>query len=130
MELKHIDGSLAYVGKANYSAAVIAGPTIYISGMFGCDTNGEIVSDDFREQVRATLRNLGTVLGDCGASFKDLIYVRTFLLRKDDFPTYVEVRREFLGEPFPATLGICVPEFSYDGMQIEIEAVARNPAVS
>ena len=38
--------------------------------------------------------------------------------------------REFLHEPFPATLGICVPEFSYDGMLIEIEAVARNPAVS
>lgn len=130
MELKHIDGSLAYVAKANYSGAVIHGPTIYISGMYGCDTNGEVVSDDFREQTRATFRNIGTVLGDCGAGYEDLIFVRTFLLRQADFPAYVEVRREFLNDPFPATLGICVPEFSYEGMLIEIEAIARNPAFS
>lgn len=127
MEFKHIDGSLAYVAKADYSAAVVHGPTIYISGMYGCDTNGEVVSDDFREQARATFRNIGTVLGDCGAGYEDLIFIRTFVLRRADFPAYVEVRREFLKEPFPATLGICVPEFSYEGMQIEIEAIARNP---
>lgn len=127
MELKHIDGSLAYVENANYSAAVIHGPTIYLSGMYGCDTDGAVVSDDFREQARATFRNIGTVLGDCGAGYEDLIFIRTFVLRQGDFPAYVEVRREFLEEPFPATLGICVPEFSYEGMLIEIEAIARNP---
>jgi 2-iminobutanoate/2-iminopropanoate deaminase len=127
MELKHIDGSLAYVAKASYSAAVIHGPTIYLSGLYGCDTNGEVVSDDFREQARATFRNIGTVLGDCGAGYEDLIFVRTFVLRQADFPIYMEVRREFLKEPFPATLGICAPEFAFEGMQIEIEAIARNP---
>jgi enamine deaminase RidA (YjgF/YER057c/UK114 family) len=127
MELKHIDGTLAYVAKANYSAAVIHGPTIYLSGMYGCDTNGEVVSDDFREQARATFRNIGTVLSDCGATFEDLIFIRTFVARQEDFPAYVEVRREFLHEPFPATLGIVAPVFSYEGMQIEIEAIARNP---
>lgn len=127
MELEHIDGSLGYVAKADYSAAVIHGPTIFISGMYGCDSDGEVVSDDFREQARATFRNIGIVLGDCGAAYEDLIFIRTFVLRRSDFPSYVEVRREFLKEPFPATLGICVPEFSYEGMQIEIEAIARNP---
>lgn len=127
MELKHIDGSLAYVATADYSAAVIYGDTIYISGLFGSDTNGELVSDDFREQARATFRNIGTVLGDCRAGYADLIFVRTFLLRPADFPAYVEVRREFLQPPFPGTLGIIAPEFAYPGMLIEMEAIARNP---
>jgi enamine deaminase RidA (YjgF/YER057c/UK114 family) len=127
MELKHTDGSLAYVTKADYSAAVIHGDTIYISGLFGSDTDGVLVSEDFKEQARATFRNIGTVLGECGAGYEDLIFVRTFLLRQDDFPAYVEVRREFLKPPFPGTLGIIAPEFAYPGMLIEIEAIARNP---
>lgn len=127
MELKHTDGSLAYVTKADYSAAVIHGDTIYISGLFGSDTGGVLVSEDFKEQARATFRNIGTVLGECGAGYEDLIFVRTFLLRQDDFPAYVEVRREFLKPPFPGTLGIIAPEFAYPGMLIEIEAIARNP---
>jgi len=127
MELKHIDGSLAYVAKADYSAAVVHGDTIYISGLFGSDTNGELVSADFREQARATFRNIGSVLGDCGAGYGDLIFIRTFLLRQTDFPAYVEVRREFLKAPFPGTLGIIAPEFAYPGMLIEMEAIARNP---
>jgi enamine deaminase RidA (YjgF/YER057c/UK114 family) len=127
MELKHIDGSLAYVAKADYSAAVIHGDTIYISGLFGSDTNGELVSEDFRDQARATFRNIGTVLRDSGAGYEDLIFIRTFLLRQEDFPAYVEVRREFLKVPFPSTLGIIAPEFAYPGMLIEIEAIARNP---
>jgi enamine deaminase RidA (YjgF/YER057c/UK114 family) len=127
MEPKYIDGSLAYVAQANYSAAVIAGDTIYVSGLFGSDTNGELVSEDFREQARATFRNIGTVLGDCGAGYEDLIFIRTFLLRQEDFPAYVEVRREFLKEPFPGTLGIIAPTFAYPGMLIEMEAIARNP---
>ena len=130
MEPKYIDGSLAYVAQANYSAAVIHGPTIYISGLFGSDTDGKLVSDDFREQARATFRNIGTVLSDCGAGYEDLIYLRTFLLRPEDFPAYVEVRSEFLKAPFPATLGIIAPTFAYEGMQIEVEAIARNPAAS
>lgn len=130
MEPKYIDGSLAYVAQADYSAAVVHGDTIYISGLFGSDTNGELVSDDFREQARAAFRNIGTVLGDAGASYEDLIFVRTFLLRASDFPTYVEVRREFLKPPFPGTLGIIAPAFAYPGMQIEVEAIARNPAAS
>jgi enamine deaminase RidA (YjgF/YER057c/UK114 family) len=127
MELEHTDGSLAYVAKADYSAAVIHGDTIYISGLFGSDTDGVLVSEDFKEQARATFRNIGTVLGECGAGYEDLIFVRTFLLRQDDFPAYVEVRREFLKPPFPGTLGIIAPEFAYPGMLIEIEAIARNP---
>jgi enamine deaminase RidA (YjgF/YER057c/UK114 family) len=128
MELKHIDGSLAYVAQANYSAAVIHGDTIYISGLFGSDTNGELLSDDFSEQARATFRNIGTVLADCRAGYEDLIFIRTFLLRQADFPAYIEVRREFLKEPFPGTLGIIAPEFAYPGMLIEMEAIARNPS--
>jgi enamine deaminase RidA (YjgF/YER057c/UK114 family) len=130
MELKHTDGSLAYVAKADYSAAVTHGDTIYISGLFGSDTDGVLVSEDFREQARATFRNIGSVLEDCGAGFEDLISIRTFLLRQADFPAYVEVRREFLKPPFPATLGIIAPEFAYPGMLIEMEALARNPARS
>lgn len=128
MDAKYIDGSLDYVAKADYSAAVIHGDTIYVSGLFGSDTNGELVSNDFREQARATFRNIGSVLRDCGAGYEDLLFLRTFILRQSDFPTYVEVRREFLKPPFPGTLGILAPEFAYPGMLIEIEAIASNPA--
>ncbi len=88
-----------------------------------------MVSDDFREQARATFRNIGTVLGDCGAGYEDLIFIRTFVLRQADFPAYVEVRREFLEAPVPGDPRDLRARVRYDGMQIEIEAIARNPAV-
>jgi enamine deaminase RidA (YjgF/YER057c/UK114 family) len=121
----HIRGPFPWAATVDYSQAVVANGLIFISGQYGADDDGNVVSDDFREQARATFTNLRRVLEEAGAGLSDLIQLRGFLLRAEDFGAYKEVRREFLSEPYPGSLVVCAPAFTFPGMLIEIEAVAR-----
>jgi 2-iminobutanoate/2-iminopropanoate deaminase len=126
-QVSHIRGPFPWAAGVDYSQAVVANGLVFVSGQFGADENGDIASDDFREQTRSTFENLRRVLAASGADLSDLIQLRCFLLRADDFGAYKEVRREFLDEPFPTSLVVCSPAFTFPGMLVEIEGVARLP---
>lgn len=125
---QHVRGPFAWADKLDCSQAVVANGLVFVSGQWPADDQGGIAPGDFQEQARLTFRNLGRVLNEAGASYEDLVHVRTYLLDQADYDAYKEVRREFLSEPFPATLLICVRDFSFPGMLIEIEAVAQLPS--
>jgi enamine deaminase RidA (YjgF/YER057c/UK114 family) len=109
-----------------YSQAVSANGLLFISGQFGADANGEVISDNFEEQARATFQNLEQVLAAAGVGLSALVQLKCYLLRGEDYPVLKRVRREFIPtQPYPASVVMCVPAFAFPGMLIEIEAVAR-----
>jgi 2-iminobutanoate/2-iminopropanoate deaminase len=122
----HLRGPFGWAKEMEYSQSVAAQGLLFISGQFGADANGDVVSDDAEEQIRATFQNLEAVLAASGAAMKNLVSLRCYLLRGDDYPILKKVRREFIpDEPYPASVVMCVPAFAFPGMLVEIEAVAN-----
>lgn len=122
----YLRGPFGWAQEMEYSQSVAANGLLFISGQFGANDSGDVVSDDAEEQIRATFQNLEKVLAASGASIKDLVSVRCYLLRGEDYPILKKVRREFIpAEPYPTSVVMCVPAFAFPGMLVEIEAIAR-----
>ena len=65
-----------------YSQAVVstAPATVFISGQLGLDAvSGELVSDQFEEQVRQSMANLKAVIEAAGGSLEDIVRVGLYL---------------------------------------------------
>lgn len=121
----HIRGPFSWAKEVEYSQAVAAAGLLFVSGQYGSDESGEVVSDDFRDQVEATFSNLKGVLAEAGLGMESLVSLRCYLLNGSDYPIYKEVRRKYIDSPYPASVVMCVPAFAFPGMKVEVEAVAK-----
>ncbi len=107
---------------AGYSPAIMASgeQLLFISGQGPKDVNA-----DMETQMRQTFDRIGLILTEAGASWKNVVIMRSFfvhLLR--DLPIYRKVRRDYLVEPYPASTAVGTTELAIPGLEIEIEAVA------
>lgn len=108
-----------------YSPVVVSGDLVYTAGQVPFDEEGNVVSDDFREQAHQTFRNVGRCLEAAGCTFDDVIKVNAYLTDFANFPVFNEVYREYFSEPYPArtTVGAQLV-----GVKLEVEAIARKPS--
>lgn len=118
-------GPQPWMSSVEYSQAVAAGGLLFVSGQYGSDDEGRVVSDDIVRQTVRAFENLRGVLRFAGSSLGDLVQVRCYLADAGDFDVYKEVRRRFLRPPWPASVVVEVKGFTFPGMKIELEAVAR-----
>ena len=80
---------------------------------------------DMETQMRQTFERIGEVLKEAGASFENVVIVRSYFVNMSrDLPIFRKVRKEFLVKPYPASSAIGTTELAIPGLQIEIEAVA------
>jgi enamine deaminase RidA (YjgF/YER057c/UK114 family) len=112
-------------GSATFSAAVRAGPFLYISGMTAAGPDRRIVGDDIAAQAQYIYQKMGRVLAEAGASFADVIETVDYVTTFEGYEATAAVRREvFGGGPYPAATGVKVSELVRPGALIEIKAVA------
>lgn len=113
---------------SHYTDAVKWGDTLFISGVAPVDRHGALVGpDDAVAQTRCILENMGHVLSLSGASFADVLKVTVYLTDIEDRILIDPVRKEFFGETRPASTLIEVRNLAFEGMKVEIEAVAGIP---
>ena len=95
--------------------------TLHISGQVG-------EGKDLEQQTIATFRNLEVLLKECGATFKDVVKISTYIVNFNpeiDLPIFRKVRKEFLGkENYPASTLVGVSMLGNRDWLIEIEATA------
>jgi enamine deaminase RidA (YjgF/YER057c/UK114 family) len=125
MARKLISSGSAYEKVAGYSRAVVDGEWVHVSGTTGFDYAKMSISPDRAEQTRQAFRNIESALDKAGLSLRDVVRVRYYLTRPEDFERLAPVFGEHLGEIRPAATAI-VCGLVDSRMHIEIEVTARG----
>jgi enamine deaminase RidA (YjgF/YER057c/UK114 family) len=112
--------------KHRYSAAILSGDLLFVSGQVGSREDGS-PEPDFEAQVRLAFQNLTAVLEAAGCSLDDVVDVTTFHTRPEaQLETVMAVRQEVIGDPpYPNWTAVGVTWLA--GFDFEIKVIARLP---
>ena len=107
---------------AGYAKAVIAGPTIYVTGTTGQDEAGNL-PESAADQTRNILATVEKVLAQAGSGLADAVALRTFLTDKSYLRDVAVVLGEVFRDIRPTnTLVVC--QIPTEGVKVEIEVTA------
>jgi len=114
-----------------------AGPFLFVSGVSSrrpdksfvgaqADDMGNVVLD-IREQTKAVLQNIASILASQGASLNDVVAVTSYLVNMNDFKGYNETYAGFFSHDGPSRTTVAVHQLPHPHILIEITATAYLP---
>jgi enamine deaminase RidA (YjgF/YER057c/UK114 family) len=110
-----------------YSQSVVtSGELVFTAGQGGFGDDGAVIApDDAEAQIRRAFANVASVLEAEGASLETVVKMTVYLARASDYDAFKRVRGELFRPPYPASTAIVARGFLFDGMLVEMDAVAR-----
>jgi 2-iminobutanoate/2-iminopropanoate deaminase len=109
-----------------YSQSVLTeGELVFTAGQGGFGDDGAVVSADPVEQIRRAFANVDAALRAGGASLETIVKMTVFLADASLYDAFKTVRAELFSPPYPASTALVAGGFLFDGMLVEIDAVAR-----
>ncbi len=111
---------------AGYSRAVVDGDWIFVAGTTGFDYAKMSISEDVVEQTHQTFRTISAALEQAGASLKDVVRARYFIVDPADWTKVAPIFGQYFGHVRPASTAV-VCGLVDPRMKIEIEVTARKP---
>jgi len=107
-----------------YSPGILAGDTLYVSGLQGTDPKSHALPGDFSQEARNCFENIGRVLKDAHMSYADVVSVQIYLDDMSKFKNVNAIYEEYFKSPFPARMTLQA-KLSL-GAHIEVSAIARK----
>jgi 2-iminobutanoate/2-iminopropanoate deaminase len=108
------------------------GSLVFVGGQLSLDEQGAVIgAGDIEVQTRNVFNHITRVLDDAGASWSDVVKLNTYYVF-DGPPAEAQaywskmtaVRFEYLPDPGPCGTAVRVEGLMYDGLLIEVEAIA------
>ncbi|HEU0195379.1 MAG TPA: RidA family protein [Gaiellales bacterium] len=118
---------LDFTREYDYSQVMVAdGPMLFVSGQGGFGDDGAVIGPgDFEAQLRRAYANLSALLEANGGSLATVVRMTVYLARASDYDSFKRVRHEIFDPPYPASTAIVAGGFLFDGMLVEMDAIAR-----
>ena len=122
---ERIDPGWSWDDRLSLSQAVKAGNWLYISGQIALDPGGNVVGKgDMRAQSQRVFENIAAILQQAGGTLDNLVRITAYLTDMSRYREYNEVRTTFLGTRPPASTTVQVSGLAFDGLIVEVDAVA------
>ena len=117
------EGELLYspisvISDATHTHVYLAGQTARLP------INGEVASDDMRDQIRQTCENIGIGLNHVGANFDDVVTTTTYVLDLQEYYKSSDERFKYFKNNRPASTLLQISALGYPKCKIEITCEA------